>query len=90
MKNLWTPKEKHKIFDPKKHHINDTCGNYRQYIPYRRNYTTHNDDRLLQLLRDAKEFKWQALDLTNCGLTALPDELWNLPDLKMLYLAIIA
>ncbi len=83
---LWQPKESYKLFDRKKHHINDTCGRFGLYIPYKRKYTTLNDEQLLQLIRDAKEFKWQALDLTSCGLTTLPNELWNLPDLKMLYL----
>ncbi len=83
---LWQPRESYRPFDHKKHHINETCGRFGIYIPYKRKYTTLNDGQLLQLIRDAKQFKWQALDLTSCGLTTLPDELWNLPDLKMLYL----
>ncbi len=86
MSELWQPRENYKLFDRKKHHINDTCGRFGQYIPYKRKYTTLGHEQLLQLIRDAKELKWQALDLTSCGLTTLPDELWDLPDLKMLYL----
>lgn len=83
---LWQQKESYRCFDHKNQHINDTCGRFGIYIPYKRKYTTLNDEQLLQLIRDAKQFKWQALDLTSCGLITLPDELWDLPDLKMLYL----
>lgn len=38
------------------------------------------------LIRDAKQYHWQALDLSFCGLADLPDELWDLEDLKILYL----
>ncbi len=86
LSELWQPRENYKLFDRKKHHINDTCGRFGLYIPYKRKYTSLDHEQLLQLIRDAKELKWQALDLTNCGLTTLPDELWDLPDLKMLYL----
>ncbi len=86
MSVLWQQKDTYKLFDPKKHHISDTCGRFGLYIPYKRKYTLLSNEELLQLIQDAKALKWQALDLTSCGLTTLPDELWDLPDLKMLYL----
>ena len=86
MNKLWCERVNYKHFNPKSHHINDTCGKYIHFIPYERLYSTLDQDELLQLISDAKKHKWQALDLTSCGLTYLPDELWELPDLKMLYL----
>jgi len=86
MSVLWQQKDTYKLFDPKKHHISDTCGRFGLYIPYKRKYALLSNEELLQLIQDAKALKWQALDLTSCGLTTLPDELWDLPDLKMLYL----
>lgn len=83
---LWKEKAGYRRFDPKKHHINETCGRHVPFIPYERLYTTLNETQLLQLISDAKIFQWQALDLSNCGIKQLPDELWDLPDLKMLYL----
>ncbi len=88
MSQLWREKNDYTKFDPEIHHIYDTCG-YRRFFhftPYERLYETLNQDDLLQLIRAAKAFHWQALDLSNCGLTSLPDELWDLPDLQILYL----
>lgn len=88
LKELWREKNDYTKFDPEIHHIYDTCGygRFSVFIPYKRLYETLNQDELLQLIRDAKAFHWQALDLSKCGLTSLPDELWDLPDLQMLYL----
>ena len=56
-------------------------------MPYERLYANLNEKQLCRLLRDARRFQWQALDLQCCGLVALPDtNLWNLPDLKVLIL----
>lgn len=88
MSQLWREKNDYTKFDPEIHDIYDTCGYYSfsDFIPYNRLYKTLNHNELLQLISDAKAFSWQALDLSDCGLTYLPDELWNLPDLQMLYL----
>ncbi len=86
LKQLWQERIDYRHFNPKTDHINDTCGQKLNFIPYERLYQTLNEDELLQLICDAKTFRWQALDLSNCGLTHLPKELWDLPDLKMLYL----
>ena len=54
------------------------------YLPYARLYENLNQGELRKLLRDAKHFHWQALDLHKCGLNTFPEELGNLPDLKAL------
>ena len=40
----------------------------------------------LQLIHEAKETHAKTLDLGNCGLTKLPDALFELVDLEVLYL----
>ena len=87
MSTLWKEKAYYKVFDSKKHHINETCGGRaKSFVPYERLYGKLNDSELLELIRDAKTFHWQALDLSQCGLEHLPQELWDLPELKLLYL----
>ena len=87
MSTLWNKKTNYIRFDPKQHHINDTCGSrYVHFIPYERLYSSLDEFELLDLIHDAKSLRWQALDLSCCALKYLPDELWDLPDLKMLYL----
>ena len=79
-------KERYCQFDFKKDHIDETCGRFEAYIPYKRLYDRLTPEQLLSLINDAKINHWQALDLTSCGLETLPDELWDMPDLQMLYL----
>lgn len=86
MDKLWTEKARYINFNFQKHHIHMTCGRFLDFIPYERNYKNLTDNQLLSLIQDAKIYKWQALDLTDCGLSKLPNALWDLPDLKMLYL----
>lgn len=86
MSDLWRIKANYRQFENKRHHINETCGRYDSFIPYERKYAVLNQEQLLELIHDAKTNHWQALDLSNCGLSQLPDELWELSDLKMLYL----
>lgn len=86
MNELWQPKETYVEFDPECHSISLTCGRKIDFIPYERKYHGLNKEELLLLINTAKKLKWQALDLTNCGLTYLPNELWELEDLKMLYI----
>ena len=83
---LWEEKSDYKLLDSKRYHINETCGRSDLFIPYERKYSTLNEEQLLCLICAAKQNRWQALDLTSCGLTWLPDELWDLPDLQMLFL----
>lgn len=56
------------------------------FLPYTRKYGTLLSWNLRILLQDAKKYHWQALDLRDCGLQDLPDELWELTDLRMLFL----
>ena len=88
MSELWKEKVYYKVFDSKKHHIFETCGSRKKtFVPYERLYKKLNESELLELIQDAKKFQWQALDLTQCGLNYLPKELWDLPELKLLYLS---
>ena len=86
MSELWTPKKKYLTYDPTLHGIADTCGRIQMFLQYERNYTALTKDELLELINDAKENGWQALDLRCCGMKELPDELWELTDIRMLYL----
>ena len=89
MSKLWEEKTEYTIFDPEKHDCCDcfdTFNHLSEFLPYKRNYGTLNEQELLCLIKVAKEHHWQALDLTLCGIITLPDELWELSDLKILYI----
>lgn len=87
MSKLWSPNEEYTVFDPNLHSIEETYGLLTcNFLPYQRNYETLSNQDLLSLIQDTREHRWQALDLRNCGLEELPDELWELPDLKLLWL----
>ena len=86
MRKLWDEKTEYIIFDPKNHGCNISCHHLSLFLPYYRNYGTLNKQELLFLIKAAKEHHWQALDLTSCGIKTLPDELWELSDLKILYI----
>lgn len=87
MRKLWEEKTEYTKFDPEKHGCFDSFY-YRvsKFLPYKKNYKTLNKKEMLFLIKAAKEHHWQALDLTNCGLNNLPDELWELSDLKILHI----
>lgn len=87
MERLWEEKKNYVRFSSAKHNIANACGgNYKKFIPYHRKYGKLSQSQLLDLIACAKTNCWQALDLNCCGLSELPDELWDLPDLQMLYL----
>lgn len=86
MSKLWEEKTEYTIFDPDKHDVFDSCYYLSMFLPYKRNYGTLNEKELLLLIKAAKEYHWQALDLTCCGLKTLPDELWELSDLIILFI----
>lgn len=87
MEILWREKEDIKEYSTKKVTIANTFGaHYGKVLCYERNYEILNEEQLLQLLKAAKEGEWTSLDLSSCGLKQLPDELWNLQSLKVLYL----
>ena len=87
MTRLWEPKADYMIFDPHVHDIPTTCSRRRdEFIPYDRQYDALSSDDLLSLIAYARKYRWQALDLSECGLQELPDELWDLTDLRILYL----
>lgn len=86
MSKLWTPKEDYVLFDPKQHGISVTCGQIQVFLQYERNYRSLTNEELLDLINEAKENRWQALDLRSCGIKDFPDELWELTELRMLYI----
>lgn len=86
MSKLWEEKTEYTIFDPEKHVRFYYCYHLSKFLPYKRNYEILNKEELLFLIKAAKEHHWQALDLTRCGIKTLPDELWELSDLKILYI----
>ena len=56
------------------------------FLPYERLYTSLNQVEVSVLLEAAKSNGWEALDLSECLLDSLPQESWNLPELKYLSL----
>lgn len=86
MEQLWEPREHYLRFDPAEHDIAQVCGRANPFIPYHRKYGKLTQKQLLELIEAAKDYSWQALDLTDCGLYEFPDELWELSSLRMLYL----
>lgn len=87
MNDLWGEKQEYEYFNSEQHSIAALCGGRcDDYLPYLRQYGTLNQEQLKVLIQDAKQYHWQALDLSFCGLADLPDELWELEDLKILYL----
>lgn len=55
-----------------------------EILPYRRSYSVLSEDALIDLIKKAKDNKWNALDLSTCGLTELPAEIGMLTDLEIL------
>lgn len=88
MSKLWEEKNNldYYLFVPEIHYCTTSCKRISWFLPYKRNYETLNEKELLLLIKAAKEHHWQALDLTSCGLNTMPDELWELSDLKILYI----
>lgn len=87
MEVLWEIRKEFERFDVRRHTIADIFGSRKnRFLPYKRNYLKLNKEQLLQLIREAAVYEWEVLDLSNTGLEELPDELWELTSLKVLYL----
>ena len=85
MEILWRKKLDTEEYSARKITISGTFGvHYDKILCYERNYETLDKDQIIELLKDARENKWDSLDLSNCGLKELTDELWNLHSLKVL------
>ena len=79
--------EYYREFSTKKHSIGMAFSNRGdKYLPYIRRYGKLNKEELLYLINVAKENSWTALDLSNCAIEELPEELWEITSLKLLYL----
>ena len=74
MSILWAPNEKYDASKPQ---------SWRN-MPYKRLYQNLTPEELAELLQDAKRLRWQVLNLSRCGLSALPDTLGELEDLRNL------
>ena len=85
MKKLWNSKD-YTVFEPVKHTIVETLLEKKNFLPYTREYNNLSYGELIKLIKDAKKYHWQALDLSNCGIQYFPDELWELRELRILYL----
>ena len=87
MSKLWKSKSDYRPFHPdSSDDIYDVDECAEDFLPYERFYQNLNRSRLMELLKDAKREHWQALDLSFCGLDVLPEQVWALPDLQILYL----
>ena len=87
MASLWTPRDDFLTFNSTEHSIAESCGTRAMlFLPYRRKYTYLGSLQLVELIHEAQKYHWHALDLSNCGINDLPDELWTLTDLRILYL----
>ena len=84
MEILWKARNG-KQYSAERASISNTFGNYYdRMLCYERKYKSLNEEQLMQLIRDAKANNWTMLDLSNCGLKQLPDELWELHSLRVL------
>lgn len=78
---------KYKEYSTKQYGIAQTFSSKKgTFLPYIRDYRKLTNEQLLHLIRTAKTNNWIALDLSDCGLESLPDELWELTSLKLLYI----
>lgn len=87
MEQLWEAKSEYVSFSAQRDSIGEIfSGGREEYMPYKRKYSTLNQEELLSILKSAQEQNWEILDLSNAGLSILPSELWKLTSLKVLYL----
>lgn len=82
---LWSSKQPDKTFR-NSYSTSEVFGFHENFLPYARKYDALRSEELISLIRAAKKNHWEALDLSNCGLTELPDELWELSELRFLFL----
>ena len=79
--------ENKKEYSAKKFSIAVTFGGRRkQFISQNKSAGKMTKKDLIQLIKVAKENNWTALDLSDCGIEHIPDELWEVTSLKVLYL----
>lgn len=76
MSKLWAPNPEYDESKPQ-----SLCN-----MPYKRLYKRLTPDELSELLRDAEERQWKALDLSRTKISALPDSITRLTSLQSLYL----
>lgn len=82
---LWSPRS-HEIFNYSRQSYAHLSVHLEDYLPYMRRYRDLTPAELQALIRDARDNRWTALDLSSCNLRELPDELWTLKELQILAL----
>lgn len=84
---LYDRNDEYEIYSSYKNSIGQTFSNKKNiFLPYVRKYNKLSEEQLLQLIEEAKSNEWTALDLSDCGIEEIPDELWNVESLKVLYI----
>ena len=87
MESLYDKNDEYREYSVNKYTIGSTFSKQKRlFLPYIRKYEKLTEEELIHILNIAKEEKWTALDLSNCGLTSLPDELWEVTSLRLLYI----
>lgn len=86
MIKLWDKKTNFKKFSSDCVRIADIIDGKKMYLPYERKYGVLNSNDLLRLIEDAANEKWEILDLSNTGISILPEQLFELKSLKVLFI----
>lgn len=78
---------KYKEYSAKQYSIAQTFSTKKRiFLPYVRDYKELTQEQLLCIIQIAKDNNWTALDLSDCNLKSLPEELWEITSLKLLYI----
>lgn len=62
-------------------------GSIKSVLEYERTYDTLTPDELIDLIKEAKDKQWKALDLSHCGLNEIPSDIGMLTELRVLELS---
>lgn len=86
MTKLWDENDNFKKFSADRVRIANIIDKRNDYLPYVRNYQKLNYNDLLCLIEEAANKKWEVLDLSNTGISKLPEQLFQLTSLKVLFI----
>lgn len=86
MEKLWIRKSDIKDYSTKRSTIANTFDRKKTVLEYERKYTSLTQEQLEDLLIEARDNEWQTLDLSNCRIDKLPDLLWEVTSLRVLYI----
>lgn len=85
MENLWTKRKSITAYSSKKVLIAQTFDSKKSVLEYKRHYDYLNEEELETLLIAARDEEWTTLDLSSCKLNKLPELLWEITSLRVLY-----